>query len=95
MATLVSFSEKGDGNASMLRDDRVRQAVPAGRLAVVEGVLNVPVTETPLGWMYKDALVKAGAPFSFETAAYTMDGGVIDVSVTESGPASKPAAPLR
>ena len=43
--------------------------------------------------MYKDALVKAGAPFSFETVSYTMDGGVIDVAVKEAELPSKPAAP--
>ena len=81
MATLVSLTEKGDGNASMLRDQRVRQAIPAGRLVIIEGVLSVPVQETPLGLMYKDAFVKVGAPFSFETAAYTMDGGVVEVTM--------------
>jgi len=91
MATLVSFGEKGEGTASMLRDERVRQAIPTGRLVIVEGVLTVPVLETPLGWMYKDALVKVGAPFSFETAAYTMGGGVIDVAVADLP--SKPTAP--
>lgn len=82
MATLDSFSEKGEGSVSMLRDERVRQAIP-GRLVMVEGALTVPVQETPLGWMYKGALVKIGAPFSFETSAYTMDGGVIDVKVAD------------
>jgi hypothetical protein len=93
MATLISFTERGEGNASMLRDERVRQAVPTGRLVIVEAVLAVPVQESALGWMYKDALVKAGAPFSFETALYTMDGGVIDVAVKEPAPPSKPATP--
>ena len=89
MATLVSFTEKGEANASMLRDERVRQAIPTGRLVMVEGVLTVPVQQTPLGWMYKDGLVKVGAPFSFETAAYTMDGGVIEVTVAEADLPSK------
>ena len=92
MATLVSFSERGEGSASMLRDERVRQVTP-GRLVIVEAVLTVPVQESALGWMYKDALVKAGAPFSFETVSYTMDGGVIDVAVKEAELPSKPAAP--
>jgi hypothetical protein len=83
-ATLVSFTEKGEANASMLRDERVRQAIPTGRLVMVEGVLTVPVMETSLGWKYKGGLVKVGAPFSFETAAYTMDGGVIEVTVPEA-----------
>ena len=84
MATLVSFSGRGDGNASMLRDDRVRQSIPAGRLVLVEAVLTVPVQEAALGWLYKENLVKAGAPFSFETSSYTMDGGVIDIAVKDT-----------
>jgi hypothetical protein len=84
MATLVSFSERGDGSASMLRDERVRQSIPAGRLVLVEAVLTVPVQEAALGWLYKENLVKAGAPFSFETASYTMDGGVIDITVKDT-----------
>jgi len=31
-------------------------------------MLSVPVQESPLGWIYKDAVVKIGSPFSFETA---------------------------
>jgi hypothetical protein len=34
--------------------------------------------------LYKENLVKAGAPFSFETASYTMDGGVIDITVKDT-----------
>ena len=90
MATLVSFSEK-DGSASMVRDDRVRQAIPTGRVIIVEAVLSVPLIETTLGWMYKDAPLKVGSALSFETAAYTMDGGVVDVTLDAETPTA--AAP--
>jgi hypothetical protein len=83
MATLVSFSEKGAGNASMLRDERIRQSIPTDRLVIVEGVLTVPAQESPLGWIYKESPLKVGSPFSFETAAYTMAGGVIEVKVKD------------
>lgn len=93
MATLVSFSERGDGSASTLRDDRIRQSIPASRLVLVEAVLSVPVQEAALGWLYKESLVKAGAPFSFETASYTMDGGVIDITVKDT-PDEAPASSI-
>ena len=86
MATLVSSAESGEPTPAFLRDDRVRQAIPTGRLVVVEAVLAVPVQEAALGWMYKEALVKAGAPFTFETAAYTMDGGVVEVTLPATPP---------
>lgn len=92
MATLVSFSEK-DGNASTLRDERVRQPIPSARVVIVEGVLTVPVVETTLGWMYKDAPLKIGTPLTFETTVYTMDGGVIDMTVAEADSSAKAVAP--
>jgi hypothetical protein len=92
MATLDSIVDRGEATPAMLRDELVHQAVPASRVLVIEGVLTVPIQDSPLGAMYKDRLVKAGAPFSFETAAYTMDGGVIDLSVSDASLPSKTAA---
>jgi hypothetical protein len=90
MARLVSFS-KGASGAATLRDDRVRQAIPTDRVVTVDAVLTVPVEESPTGWLYKGAPVKVGAPISFETAAYTVDGGITEVTVAEAAPA-KPIA---
>jgi hypothetical protein len=67
----------------MLRDERIRQSIPTDRLVIVEGVLRVPAQESPLGWIYKESPLKVGSPFTFETAAYTMDGGVIEVKVED------------
>ena len=77
----------------MLRDERVRQPIPSARVVIVEGVLTVPVVETTLGWMYKDAPLKIGTPLTFETSVYTMDGGVIDMTVAEADSSAKAVAP--
>ena len=87
-----AFSER-EGSGAMLRDERVRQAIPTGRVMIVEAVLSVPLIETTLGWMYKDAPLKVGSPLSFETAAYTMDGGVVDVTVDAATPAAAEPKP--
>ena len=81
MATLLSIVDRGDVTPAMLRDERVRQAIPTGRLVAADVVLKVPIEQTPVGWTYKNVVLKAGAPISFETATYVVDGGVTDVVV--------------
>ena len=95
MATIQSIAVRGDAPVASLRDERVRQAIPTNRLVAADAVIKVPVEETPLGWMYKGALVKVGAPFSFETETYTVDGGVTDVTMPEKEPAARSVAPAR
>jgi hypothetical protein len=92
MATLVSLADRGDAGSSGLRDDRVRQAIPGSKLVAIDAVLSVPVEESPLGWLYKGSLVKIGAPLSFETPTYTIDGGVTDVNVPDA-PSTKAVVP--
>jgi hypothetical protein len=82
MATLVSLADRGDASASLLRDG-IRQAVASNRIVAVDAVVTVPVEDTPVGLMYKGAPVKIGKPFSFETATYGVDGGVIDLVLAE------------
>ena len=81
MAALLSLVDRGDVSAATLRDDRIRQSIPTGRLLAVDAVLSVPVDDSPTGWLYKGAVVKVGAPISFETAGYTVDGGVTELSI--------------
>ncbi len=90
MATLVSMRDAGDVAAALLRDDRLRQSIPTNRLVAVDAVLSVPVDQTKLGWSYKGAAVKAGAPFSFETADYVVSGGVTDIVVVGEGQGERP-----
>jgi hypothetical protein len=52
-------------------------------VVTVDAFLKVPVEESVLGWRYKGAPLKVGAPISFETTTYTVDGGVTDVTVTD------------
>jgi hypothetical protein len=93
MATILSLVDRGDATPAMLSDVRLRQAIPTNRLVAVDAVLTVPLEETPLGWMYKSALVKVGAPFSFETETYTVDGGVTNMTTPEQEPAVTSVAP--
>jgi hypothetical protein len=93
MATLVSVSDRADGGAASVRDARLRQPIPTSRALIVDAVLDVPVEESPLGWLYKNAPVKVGAPMSFETAAYTVDGGVTEVAVKDLAPGKPSVAP--
>ena len=53
-------------------------------LRLVRGALDGVGDERSTVEVPKDALVKVGAPFSFETAAYTMDGGVVELTVAEA-----------
>ena len=43
--------------------------------------VRVPLVQQPLGWRYKDVRVKAGAPFSFETSSYVMEGWIIEAQL--------------
>ena len=43
------------------------------------GTVTIPVVFTPLGWTYKDRLVKIGAPFVFESVAGAVSGWIVDV----------------
>lgn len=54
---------------------------PIGGGRVVDAVIRVPIELTQAGWVYKEQALKAGAPFVFETGAYTLRGEVIDVDL--------------
>lgn len=92
MAKILSLADRGDATSAMPRDDRVRQAIPTNRLVAVEAIVAIPVEDTPIGWTYKSVPVKVGAPFSFETDAYLVSGGIIDVSIPSSKPAAEPSS---
>ena len=50
-------------------------------LTVFTATLTVPLTQTPSGWRYKDARVKTGSAFTFETSSYVMEGWIVDAQV--------------
>jgi hypothetical protein len=61
-----------------------------GNARVMDAVVRVPIDRTSTGWRYKDRPLRAGEPFSFETARYTVSGSVTDVTLpplTASAPA--------
>jgi Domain of unknown function (DUF4330) len=52
-----------------------------GGARVIDAVVRVPIERSATGWRYKDRLLRAGEPFSFETAGYTVGGEVSDVTL--------------
>jgi hypothetical protein len=64
-----------------------------GPLLMLDASVDVPANPGADGWSYKDQPLKAGAPFTFETAEYVIHGEVVAVSrpaaVPERGPAGK------
>jgi len=63
-----------------------------GNARVTDAVVRVPIDRTSTGWRYKDRPLRAGEPFSFETAQYTVSGAVIDVTLP---PVAAPAAQVK
>jgi hypothetical protein len=63
-------------DASAARIYEVEQSVTG-----FEATLQVPVELTRSGWQYNAKPVKAGAPFNFETMAYSMGGWILSVTV--------------
>jgi hypothetical protein len=62
-----------------------------GGARVVDAVMRVPIDRTPTGWRYKDRLLRAGEPFSFETVQYTVSGEVSDVTLPPVNASGAPA----
>jgi hypothetical protein len=81
-ATIVSVGNAGPGTT----------AAPGhpGGARVVELTLRVPLDQAGSEWTYKEQPVKIGAPFTFETARYLIQGEVIDVLRPSPAPASAP-----
>ena len=50
-------------------------------LTAFTATVGVPLVQTPSGWRYKDARVKTGATFTFETSSYLMEGWIVDAQV--------------
>jgi hypothetical protein len=71
----VQLATEPQMNANPLR--RTFQFPLAG--IALTGTVRIPVVFTPLGWSYKDRLVKVGAPFVFESMAGTVTGWIVDV----------------
>jgi uncharacterized protein DUF4330 len=63
-----------------------------GGARVIDAVMRVPLERTSTGWRYKDQPLRAGEPFSFETAQYTVSGEVSDVTLPPLTAAAVPAA---
>ena len=63
-----------------------------GGARVVDATVQVPLEPTGSGWTYKDQPFKTGAPFTFETARYIVQGEVSDAmlsSLSPKGPAGR------
>jgi hypothetical protein len=61
----------------------------AGDDMTVVATLDVPVDQVVNGWSYKQAPFKIGAPFSFETPEYIVEGVVRDMSRPRAAPSSE------
>src|SRR5262249_27426801 len=61
----------------------------AGADMTVVATLDVPVEQELGGWSYKQAPFKIGAPFSFETSDYIVQGVVRDMAHPQAAPASE------
>jgi hypothetical protein len=57
---------------------------PVGPLYALDATVEVPANVGIDGWTYKDRPLKAGAPFTFETDQYILQGEVINVSPPSS-----------
>lgn len=55
-------------------------AVEGGTAQRLEAVINLQADPAVTGWTYKGKPLKVGAPLVFETADYTMDGVIADVT---------------
>jgi hypothetical protein len=84
-ATIVSLGAARAASTS----ESTSRAPLGGAGRVVEATLRVPVEQAAAGWIYKDQPFKAGAPFTFETSRYIVQGEVGDVVL----PPSPPKAP--
>jgi len=61
-----------------------------GSPRAVDAVIRVPIELARGGWTYRDRPLKAGGSFTFETAQYTVTGGVTDVGTPSAPPSSAP-----
>ena len=84
-ATIVSVGAARAVSAS----ESAARAPLGGAGRVVDATVRVPVEQAAAGWTYKDQPFKTGAPFTFETSRYIVQGEVGDVVL----PPSPPKAP--
>ena len=50
-------------------------------LTAFTATVRVPLAQTTSGWRYKDARVKIGATFTFETSSYLIEGWIVEAQV--------------
>jgi hypothetical protein len=62
----------------------------SGPARIVDVTVRIPVERLDMGWAYKDVPVKVGAPFTFETGRYVVQGEV--TAVTLPAAVATPAA---
>jgi len=55
------------------------------RVAVIDATLRIAVDPGGDAWRYRSRLVKAGAPFTFDTTSYTLQGTVLSLDVDTGG----------
>ena len=78
--TLIKVGDRDD-----LLDDRAAvvtgvRGLRGGVTASEAGVtLRMGVDPSPQGWRYRGQILKAGAPFTFTTERYVLDGTVVKV----------------
>lgn len=95
MATLVSVSDGPSVNA--LPEGLGAAARLALRPTAIDATVRVQADRTPIGWTYKGRPLKVGAPLTFETLRYTMDGLItsVDFEPDAETAATAPAPPGR
>jgi hypothetical protein len=69
--------------------DNPGRQTAGGAARIVDLTVRVPVERLAAGWAYKDVPVKVGAPFTFETGGYVVQGEVTAVTLP---PAASTAA---
>jgi hypothetical protein len=77
-------SDSGEGATltavgSMRREDGRIFGIPQ-ELAVFEATVRLPL-QMSAGWQYAGRPVRIGAPFSFDTGTYHLDGWVVDLAI--------------
>jgi hypothetical protein len=57
-----------------------------GGARVLDATVQVPLEPTGGGWTYKDQPFRTGAPFTFETSRYVVQGEVSDAMLSSLSP---------
>jgi hypothetical protein len=79
----VELAGGGDAPAQIVSVERPREAKGvAGDDATLVCVVRLPVVKDPGGWMHGVRTLKAGAPFSFQTDQYIVQGTIESLTLS-------------